>query len=116
MNATSKPISPVSSAIGPVYHVAAMQGMTKAKEPTPAVIAAIPLGSFLGFFQILRSYVEESLLRKNICSMMTIAANEEGLAVNVRDSQQHWKEGWLLTNMKLFPGSSPVIRRSHWQQ
>lgn len=50
--ATSKPMSPVVSAIGPVHHTWAMHGITSPKHSIPLVMAAKPMGSLLELDQI----------------------------------------------------------------
>jgi hypothetical protein len=49
---TPNPISPVCSAIGPVYQVSDIQGMINGNRSTLDAIAARPNGSLLPTFQI----------------------------------------------------------------
>ncbi|KIJ97376.1 hypothetical protein K443DRAFT_253970 [Laccaria amethystina LaAM-08-1] len=74
-NATSKPISPVVLAIGPVNHTWLIQGMPSPNEAIPAARAAMPEGNLLGTSQSSRSYSAGLLCRITRCSRMIIAMN-----------------------------------------
>jgi len=74
-NATSKPISPVILAIGPVNHAWHIQEITSLNEAIPAERAAMPEGNLIGASQSSRSHSAGLLYQITRCSRMITAMN-----------------------------------------